>query len=248
MSERFTEQERWLTPIPPELGTHAAFLEPISVVEKAVRQISAVQDRLPWRSTRAFVLGVGPVGLLAIALLRLRCIETHTLDMSGPESMKARLIRMMGASHAEAGVVDIRELAARVGAPDLIIESAGLPQLVFDGAQVLAPNGILCVLGGVSGSQTPITFDANEFTGSLVTGNRLILGTVNANEIDFTAGVNSLRSVETQWPGLLTKMVTRTVPMSNFRSALERQRDDIKIVISFSDYSAYRQREVAPVV
>ena len=80
LAEFYSEDEQRLTRIPPELEPVGVLLEPLSIVEKAIRQTFKIQERLPWTVERAFVLGAGAIGLLGAMLLRLQGIQTYVLD------------------------------------------------------------------------------------------------------------------------------------------------------------------------
>ena len=62
-------------------------------------------------------------------------------------------------------------------------------------------------------------------------GNRLMFGSVNANLVDFQAGVAHLEQINRQWPDLLQSIITRRVPFSQFERAYERQPGDVKVSI-----------------
>ena len=67
---------------------------------------------------------------------------------------------------------------------------------------------------------------------AVVLKNNLIVGSVNANKRHwYRAGQNLLHSD----PAWLSRLITRREKPENFRQALERQPDDVKTVIQFSD-------------
>src|SRR5438128_10123893 len=74
MTETVVDDERWMHLVPPTLRDVAVLVEPLTIAEKALIQVSQVQQRLPWACGaapatgrrfrhRAVVLGAGPVGL-----------------------------------------------------------------------------------------------------------------------------------------------------------------------------------------
>src|SRR5205823_7707305 len=75
LAEWYAEQPQFLIRIPPELQSVAVLLEPLSIVEKAHRQIHTIQERLRWRPSRLVITGTGSVGLLAAVLGRLQGLE-----------------------------------------------------------------------------------------------------------------------------------------------------------------------------
>ena len=230
MSEYYSEHEQRLTKIPAAIEKVGVFLEPLSIVEKAMRQTFKIQERLPWKVENAVVLGAGTIGLLSAMLLRLEGINTYVLDQSESGGFKSRLIAQFGAHHVDARTTPVADVAAEVGRMDFVLEATGYAPLVFEASQHLAANGLLCLLG-VSGGSRTVTIDANEFNNSFVLGNRLVFGSVNANLVDFRSGVGHLQQIDVKWPGALETMMTRRTSLGEFRSAFERQPDDIKVVI-----------------
>ena len=226
----FSEHQQWLTKIPSEIEGIGVFLEPLSIVEKAMRHTRIIQERRPWHINNALVLGAGTVGLLGAMLLRLQGINTYVLDRSESGGLNSRLISRLGAHHMDSRQTSLRDFAAGAGPIDLVLEATGYAPLVFETLQLLAMNGLMCLLG-VSGARQSISLDASGFNNQLVLGNRLVFGSVNAHLVDFKSGVEHLGDIQQRWPGILESMLTRHVPFSQYQQAFERQPEDIKVVI-----------------
>ena len=230
MAEFYAEDPRFLMPVPEELASVGALLEPLTVPEKGLRQVWKIQERLPWNPERAVVLGAGPIGLLAAMLLRLRGIDTWVFDLSPSTSSKARIVEQIGASFVNTEELPVSDMAATLGPADLIVEATGYAQLVFDAYQQLGNNGVLCLLG-VAGGSGSVPVDPRAFNNALVMGNRLVVGSVNANPMDFQAGVEDLSEFEERWPGVAASLLNRQVPLADFHAAFERTPDDIKVTV-----------------
>ena len=216
--------------IPDEIAETGIFLEPMSVVEKAIRHTKKIQERLPWKFQNAVVLGGGTIGLLGAMLLRLEGIDTHVLDHSEMGGFKAQLIAQIGAHHVDTREKSLTDVADTVGPADLVMEATGYAPLVLEASRLLALDGVVCLLG-VSGGGHQVSMDATKFNNSLVLGNRLIFGSVNANVVDFRFGAGHIQDIIQQWPGALESMITRRVGMTEFERAFDRGPDDIKTVI-----------------
>ena len=229
-AEYFSEHQQWLTKIPSEIEGIGVFLEPLSIVEKAMRHTQMIQERRPWPINNALVLGAGTVGLMAVMLLRMQGINTYVLDRSEAGGLKSRLISRLGAHHIDSQQTTLADFAAGAEPIDLVLEATGYAPLIFETLQHLAMNGLFCLLG-VSGASHIISLDASQFNNQLVLGNQLVFGSVNANLIDFKSGVAHLEDIQQRWPGLLESMLTRRVPFSQYQDVFERQPDDIKVVI-----------------
>ncbi len=231
-AEYFVENERWLTPIPATLSDVGVLLEPLTVVEKALRHTDAIQSRLPWRLESAAVLGAGAIGLLGAALLRLRDVDTYVANRTESDSPKSRLIRAIGANHINVSDARLEGAISKSGGFDLVLEATGYTPLIFDAIQTLSLNGVICLLG-VSGGSRNIEFDADRFNQSMVLGNRTMFGSVNAHIEDFRSGVEHLRQIEARWPGWLSSLITRRVQIDDYKEAFLRQSDDIKVTIEY---------------
>ena len=229
LSDFYSEHQQWLTKIPDGTEPVGVFLEPLSVVEKAMRQTSKIQERLPWKVENAVVLGAGTIGLLGAMLLRMRDINTYVLDRSESGGFKSRLIAELGAHHINIQETPLSEVAADLGPIDFVLEATGYAPLAFQAFQHLAMDGLVCLLGVAGGSQE-ISVDAMEFNNRMVLGNRLMFGSVNASLVDFQGGAEHLQEINQLWPGTLERMITRRASLGEFPAAFERQPDDIKVV------------------
>ena len=70
--------------------------------------------------------------------------------------------------------------AEQHGGFDLIFEATGFAPLVFDCMRALAKNGVL-VLSSVTGGNHPVEVEADKINLDFVLGNKVMVGTVNAN-------------------------------------------------------------------
>jgi len=230
LSEYYSERADNLTKVPPGVAAEGVLLEPLSIVEKALRQTFKAQDRLPWKIEKALVLGAGAIGLLAAMLLRLRGIDTYVFDRSKSGGFKSSIITQVGGTHIDSTNTRLSEIASDIGQFDFIVEATGYAPLVFEAAEHLAMDGVLCMLG-VSGESGEVTVEASQFNNRFVLGNRLMFGSVNANLVDFRQGVDHMEQISQRWPDVLQNMITRRVPFSQFESAYERLPGDVKVSI-----------------
>ena len=230
LAEYYVERPEYLVVVPEALRAVGVLVEPASVIAKAVGEAHAAQARLPWQPERVVVLGAGPIGLLATFALRLRGLEVHTLDIVPADSDKAELVRAAGATYVDGRETHLPDLARGTGNIDLIIEATGVAPLVFQAMDALGINGVL-VLTGISGGSRMIEVDGNRLNLGMVLGNKMVIGSVNANRRHFEAAAQDLAGIERQWPGLLERMVTRRTPLHDFEQALAPEPGGIKSVI-----------------
>ena len=120
-----------------------------------------------------------------------------------------------------------------IGPVDIIVEATGYSPLVFDAMDMVAPNGVVC-LTGISGGSRKLEVPADHLNLEMVLSNKVVFGTVNANRRHFESGVRDLQKSEVRWPGLLSRMITRRLPLTDFARTLERSAGHIKSVVEIA--------------
>jgi len=102
-----------------------------------------------------------------------------------------------------------------------VFEASGFSPLVFEGMQALAKNGVL-VLSSVTGGDRQVQVSADRVNLDFVLGNKVMVGTVNANREYFEAGVRDHALAEAEFPGWLSKLITHRVQrLENFRELFD---------------------------
>lgn len=236
LADFYVERPEFLVKLSPRLQEVGVLLEPVSVVEKALRHAWAMQGRMrAWEPSKALVLGAGPIGLLAAMLLRLRGLETVVYARTPSEVTAARL-QELGARYVAkedpSGTVAVHlgALPERFGPFDFVLEATGAASVVMGAMRIIGPNGVLA-LASVTGGEAPMEICPACLNLDLVLGNKVVFGTVNANRVDFEAGVRHLEEALARWPGWLEGLITRRVPLERFREAFRREPNDVKVVI-----------------
>ncbi len=231
-SEFTVSDYNFLVKVPGELVDVAVLLEPLSVAEKAVFQAFKIQERMVWSPGRALVLGAGPLGLLTALLLRLRGMEVSAVATRPRDSLKARVLGQIGGVYVNSEEQPI----AGLGKFDLILEETGVASLALDALGLLKANGVMCLLG-IYGSRQAYQDIGHVYT-DLVLGNKILLGSVNANRRYFVQGLEDMAEIKEKFPGVLESLFTRTVTPSSFGEAYNPSKDDIKSVIEFQRASS----------
>jgi threonine dehydrogenase-like Zn-dependent dehydrogenase len=222
--ERFRADVPFVVAIDPKLGVTGVLLEPASIVAKAWDHIDRIGSRSRWTPRRVLVLGAGPVGLLASLLATLRGLEVHVLDRvtTGP---KPDLVRALGAMYH---IGTVERACTQV---DILLECTGAPRLVLDAMHCVAPTGIVC-LTGVSSGHRVIGVDAAALNNELVLENNVVFGTVNANRLHYEQAARALANADRRW---LSGLITRRIPLDDWRAAYQPAWDDVKTVLEFAD-------------
>ncbi|HEX3917491.1 MAG TPA: glucose 1-dehydrogenase [Caulobacteraceae bacterium] len=226
--------ERWLIEpdfaikVDPALGLLGVLLEPTSVVAKAWDHSLRIGGRSKaWTPRRALVTGAGPVGLLAAMIGRQKGLEVHVLDHTrdGP---KPQLVADLGA-HFHADPAELADLA-----PDVTLECTGADEVVLQVMAGSGADGVVC-LAGVSSGGRRLPFDVGGFNRRAVLSNDVVFGSVNANRAHYEAAAEALARADRAW---LSRLITRRVPLTQWREAFEKRDNDVKVVIDFGKLTA----------
>ncbi len=211
MSEYYVDDAEFIVKIPQGLKEVGVLLEPMTVVEKGIAQAYEIQRRLRvWRPRRAAVMGAGTIGLLATLALRLRGLQVTTFGLATYQSTKE---------------MSIFEGAKEYGPFDIIFEATGFSPLVFDSMQALGKNGVL-VLSSVTGGDRKIEVPADKINLNFVLGNKVMVGTVNANREYFEMGVKDMVQAEAEYPGWLQRLLTHPVKgLENYQELFAKLTD-----------------------
>jgi glucose 1-dehydrogenase len=223
-SERFRLEPAFAVKVDDALGHLGVLLEPASVVAKAWDHAERIGRRSPAFEPRTVLItGAGPIGLLAALMGRQRSLSVHVFDrvVEGP---KPKLVRDLGAVFHGGDLSVIDALA-----PDIIIECTGASKVVADVITRSAASGIVC-LAGLSSGEHVIELDLADVNRRLVLENDTVFGSVNANRRHYEAAAQALATADREWLG---RLITRRVTLDNWRDAMSRQRDDVKVVIEF---------------
>jgi threonine dehydrogenase-like Zn-dependent dehydrogenase len=208
MAERWVEHERYLIPVPAELGELGILIEPMTIAEKALRQALAIQQRIAgWHPRQALVYGSGPIGLLATLMCRVHDIPVVVLGRKPADCPAARIIQAAGGEYRSiAGVTPFEAVRDRPPV-DFIVECTGQSEPLFIAMQLLANNGVLAALS-VTGDGGSLTVPADAINLSFMLGNKVLVGCVNAHRDDFLAAADDLVKIERRWPGLAGQIIT----------------------------------------
>jgi glucose 1-dehydrogenase len=222
MADRWRIEPEYAFKVDRSLGLLGVLLEPTTVVAKAWEHIAMIGRRSFWDPGTVLVVGAGPIGLLAALIGVQYGGEVHVLDRV-TSGRKPALVEALGATYHTGAVSELGL------SPDIVVECTGVAQLVRDVANAAAPGGIVCLTGvgppaAPDGSATTLATDA-------VLKNLVMFGSVNANRRHYYRAAQVLARADRSW---LEQLVTRKVDPDAFEQALDRDSDDIKVVIEFA--------------
>ena len=144
----------------------------------------------------------------------------------GPRESGAKpdLVRALGATYHTGNI-------AGVGfEPDVIVECTGVGQVINDAIRGIAAGGVVC-LTGVGAGGTTVGPAAADIAAAAVLKNNVVVGSVNANKRHWYRAGQALAHADRR--GL--RVSSRGGPPEAFMRALQRQPEDIKVVIQFAE-------------
>lgn len=246
-TEFVVDSERYVMKVPQTIGSVGVLTEPMSIAEKAIDEAVQTQiGRLPdatdaasWLAGKNVVVaGLGPIGLLAAVVLRLRGANVLGLDVVDAGTTRPSILARLGGTYVDGRAVNPSALSDHFPQIELIFEATGVAQLEFDLLSALGKNGAY-VLTGIAGGDRPTTIDGSSLMRGLVLGNQVMVGSVNASHKHFVLGIADLEKAATTWPGALEAMITHRLPHTEFATALtQHPANEIKSVLEWRPVTA----------
>jgi threonine dehydrogenase-like Zn-dependent dehydrogenase len=139
------------------------------------------------------------------------------------DGAKPRLVQGIGANYSHGDLAGL----LRSEPPDIVLECTGAAPVVLEVMHCNASGAVTCLVG-VSAAGRKIPVDVGSLNRSLVLENDVVFGSVNANRRHYEQAVAALAIADPRW---LDGLVTRRVPLDSWRSALNREAEDVKVVI-----------------
>jgi threonine dehydrogenase-like Zn-dependent dehydrogenase len=244
MTESVVDNEKYMNVVPGALREVAILVEPLTIAEKALKQIWEVQRRLPWECPHAavkgpghchtaVVLGAGPVGLLGAMALRAVDFDVYVYSREAAPNPKSHIVQAIGGQYVSAQTDSIEQLAERVGNIDVVYEATGASAVSFELLKVLGTNGIF-VFTGVPGRKAPIEVDTDLIMRDLVLKNQVVFGTVNAGRETFEDAIRDMGVFMNRWPAAVRALITGRAAIVSYRDLLLGSATGIKNVIAFA--------------
>ena len=230
-AEFYAESAEFLIKIPEKIADIAVLLEPLSIIEKGLKQAEDIQKRLDiWQPKTAAVLGTGNVGLLATMALRMRGLEVHGFGRDSRDGyLNADLLEAVGATYDSTLETSVAGSTEKYGEYDLIFECTGYSPIIFDAMQSLNENGILILASVTGGDRKTDGIPSDVINQKFVLGNRAMVGTVNANREHFEMGVKDLALCEAMYSGWLRQMLTHKIEgLENYEKVFDILNDSAK--------------------
>ena len=233
-TEFVVDQEQYIVKVPADLASIAVFTEPLSIAEKGIAQLRTIQSRFPWTCDHpehdylspewggckiALVLGAGPLGILATALLRLADVYTFVADIVSEDSPKVHLVKHMGANYIDVRGKKPNEIVelccGSSNRLDIIFEAAGAAATAIELVNHMARSSIY-IMTGIPREELMIQVDAAQVMRQIVRNNQIIVGSVNSNRSHFEMALKDIPAINSRFGGMLEEMITHHFTLRDY--------------------------------
>jgi len=242
-TEFVVDKEQYIVSVPAELEAVGVLMEPLSIVEKGIEEALRLQGvRSPEAAItpawvvghRCLVAGLGPVGLLACMVLRLRGADVYGLDVVDSTSARPKWLNVIGGHYVDGRQVPADQVETKIGPMNLIIDASGIAALEFNLLDALAPNGVY-VITGIPGGDHPLKIQGAELVRQLVLDNQVMLGSVNAARGHFQMGADDLFQAHLRWGAHIAALITNRYSYSQFAESVSHHSPEtIKEIIEWA--------------
>jgi glucose 1-dehydrogenase len=239
LTEYFVDEEEYIVRVPQGLKHLHVLMEPMSCAAKAVYQAFEAQRRMRvWRPLRAFVMGVGQIGLLTALILRLRGIEVYSFARSKPGTLNSQIAEGFEARYISLSDTTLEDATKKFGKADLIVDATGSSHMAFDAMRALGHNGVV-VWTSITGADHKHEVHSDKINIDWVLGNKLLLGSVNANREHFEMGIRDLALGEMMFPGVIQRILTNPVNgLDNYKEMMRllvEEKSALKVFVNVAE-------------
>ncbi|MBI2649712.1 alcohol dehydrogenase catalytic domain-containing protein [Candidatus Woesearchaeota archaeon] len=240
------DEEKYILKLPKGLEKYGIFVEPLSIAEKGIEQIRLIQSRMPWACKHpnhsfdskkwgdcktAFVIGAGPLGILATCLLRLAGVNTYVLERKDEEHIKIKTIKRLGAEYIDIRKITIPEAFKLAGDVNIIFEASGASEFAINMIPHMSRSSIY-VMTGIPKGELKATFDAHAILRQIVRYNQVIVGTVNSNKNHFEMAINDIPKINRKFGNILDNIITHRFKLNQYEQYFNLQGpNQLKIVV-----------------
>jgi len=241
LAERFSDDARWLQPVPRELRDVGVLTQPLALAETAIAELEQVQKRLPWAALgetggsgkRAVVLGAGPVALLGAMALIVRGYKVAIYSRGG-RGEKAEFAESLGAQFVRAEEEKLDSLVHRTGRIDVMLEATGATPEALAAMEHLGRNGVY-LMTGIPGRRGAFTLDAGHLLHGMVQRNQVIIGPAHPSAEAYRAAIQDLALFSRRWPGALARLISSRMTIDEAPAVFRKPAAGLKQVVSVAD-------------
>ncbi len=189
----------------------------------------------------ALVVGAGPLGLLATALIRIANARTYTADIVPEDHPKAQLVKEMGSFYIDAQGKKPDEIVNFCCTPEgqlnIIFEASGAAKIAIRLIRHMSRSSIY-TMTGIPAGDIEMEVDASLVVRRIVRYNQVIVGSVNSNRQHFEMALKDIRPINEQLNHVLDKMITRRVKLQNYSQAFDfSDKTQVKTVVEVEPWT-----------
>jgi len=241
LAERFSDDARWLQPVPRELRDVGVLTQPLALAETAIAELEQVQKRLPWAALgetggsgkRAVVLGAGPVALLGAMALIVRGYKVAIYSRGG-RGEKAEFTESLGGQFVRAEEEKLDSLVHRTGRIDVMLEATGATPEALAAMEHLGRNGVY-LMTGIPGRRGAFTLDAGRLLHGMVQRNQVIIGPAHPSAEAYRAAIQDLALFSRRWPGALARLISSRMTIDEAPAVFRKPAAGLKQVVSVAE-------------
>jgi glucose 1-dehydrogenase len=241
-AEYVVDKEQYFVKVPDAVKEIGVLTEPMSVAAKAIDEALIIQQaRLRdfekeqnWLNRKkALIAGLGPIGLMAAFVLRLKGANVMGLDIVDENTLRPHILEEIGGKYIDGRKIDVTKFNEQCGGADFVFEATGIAKLQIELIDTLAVNGIY-VATGIPSGERPLNIPIGDVMKRLVLKNQVVVGSVNASLHHYQLAVEYLTSCLEKWPDSIRAVITERIPFKDFDYALHgHSPEEIKMVIEW---------------
>ncbi len=237
LTQYVVDKEQYVVKVPAEAVKLAVLTEPLSIVEKGIQELRIIQSRIPWFCPHtdhewlskdwggckvALVVGAGPLGLLATALIRLARAYTYVADIVPESHPKASLVKALEAHYIDARSKGPEELVrfccTPTGQLNVIFEASGAAETALRLVPLMSRSSIYAMTG-IPRGDIEIQLDGALLVRRIVRYNQVLFGSVNSNRRHFEMALKDIDPINREFGGVLEKLITRRIQLRDYQQA-----------------------------
>ncbi len=107
-------------------------------------------------------------------------IQVYTFARGKAPSLKSEIVSGYEATYVSTSETSMQDMVKQTGKPDLVVDATGNSKLAFEAMSVIGHNGVV-VWTSITGGDRKIEVPSDNINIQWVLGNKLLVGSVNAN-------------------------------------------------------------------
>ena len=148
-------------------------------------------------------------------------MSTWTADILPEDSVKAHLVKHMGANYVDSRnktAKEVLETCAIAGDLNIVFEASGAADTALELITHLSRSSIY-VMTGIPREGLLMQVDAAQIVREMVRKNQVMVGSVNSNRTHFEMALRDIGPIDSRFDGMLREMITHRYRLGDFQQA-----------------------------